>query len=344
VDICPPLLFKGKTDVIDVRIITNTHSKPLDGLTYAKIAMPEKAKNKSYFWNMGAHNYGINLSNLTLMEYASFSASFKEYCEAVLFMLRVKAHFIFEDELLEQYKDDDAVQSHIAVGAQGMDAVRGAMPDRFISAGKRKKDGENEFRPAWFDLWEENYFITPEFPRYDLFFAYQLRQTDLLELDNVLNYFFENSTNNSVKDFTRFLTLTLRKHGKKLLQPEQIETVNEWIEAQEKEANLSGTDHTKNKGKVKRDRDDKLTLLNQEQIVILIYCLRKTNVILTDELLNNKDAGQAFSILTGYSADTIRQNLNKSELAKTATAKNVGVVEMALREVLEYIEKEVKPE
>jgi hypothetical protein len=85
-------------------------------------------------------------------------------------------------------------------------------------------------------------------------------------------------------------------------------------------------------------------LLNQEQTALLIYCLRKTKVILIDEFLNNKEAGVAFSILTGYSADTIRQNLSKTELHKTATAKNVEMVEKALKEVLKYIEKQVKPE
>lgn len=77
---------------------------------------------------------------------------------------------------------------------------------------------------------------------------------------------------------------------------------------------------------------------------MLIYCLRETKVIFADEYLNNKEAGQAFSILTGYSVDTIRQNLNKTELAKAATVKNVEVVEKALKELLRFIDHEIKTE
>ena len=304
----------------------------------------KKAENKSYFWYMEKRSYGINLNHLTAGEYLQFSASFKEYSEAVLFMLKIKDDFLYEDYLIEEYRNEPEVENLIGDGRQAMDAIKNAFPDRFISAGSRRKKEGEEFKPAWFDLWKEDYIITPEHPSYNLFFTYKLRQTDILELDNVLNYFFENNNSDNKEDFIRFLKLTLRKHGKRLLQPEQIETVNEWIAEKEKEATLSGAENTKIKSKIKRERDDKVTLLNQEQTALLIYCLRKTKVILIDEFLNNKEAGVAFSILTGYSADTIRQNLSKTELHNTATAKNVEMVEKALKEVLKYIEKQVKPE
>ena len=38
---------------------------------------------------------------------------------------------------------------------------------------------------------------------------------------------------------------------------------------------------TKTKVKYKRQRDDALTKLNQEQTALLIYCLQKTRIILT---------------------------------------------------------------
>ncbi len=292
---------------------------------------------------MEKRSHGINLNHLTATEYLRFPTSFKEYSEAVLFMFKIKDDFLYEDDLIEEYRNEPEVENLIRDGKQAMDAIRNAFPDRFISAGSRRKKEGEEFKPAWFDLWKEDYIITPEHPLYDLLFVYKLRQTDLLELDNTLNDFFENEKDNKT-DFIRFLKLTLRKHSKKLLQPEQIDTINEWITEQEKEPALSGTIEPKIKGKIKRERDDKVTLLNQEQTALLIYCLRKTKVILIDEFLNNKEAGVAFSILTGYSADTIRQNLSKTELHKTATAKNVEMVEKALKEVLKYIEKQVKPE
>ena len=285
--------------------------------------------------------YGINLNRLTAGAYFQFPDSFKEYREAVLFMLKVKHDFFYEDYLIAAY-NDDAVKSDIRNGMSAMDAIRQSFPDRFISAGRRKKETE-DFRPAWFDLWNEDYVITPEHPSYDLFFVYQLRQTDILELDNLLSDFLENYDGNQT-DFIRFLKLTMRKHSKKLLQTEQIETINEWLVDKEKEIALSGTEEQKGRSKIKRTRDDKVTLLNQEQTALLAYCLRETKIILNDEYLNNKETGHAFSILTGYSADTIRQNLKKTELVNTANIKNIEAVEKALKEIMKYIEKQIKPE
>ncbi|MBI4930509.1 MAG: hypothetical protein HY841_07090 [Bacteroidetes bacterium] len=116
------------------------------------------------------------------------------------------------------------------------------------------------------------------------------------------------------------------------------------LEPEGSKEEISGTEKIKTKGKIKRERDDKATRLNQEQTALLIYCLRKTQVILKDEYLNNKETGQAFSILTGYSADTIRQNLNKSELARIATQKNITALLQTLTDIQKLIDKEIMPE
>jgi len=291
---------------------------------------------------MAERNYSINLNHLTTGEYLGFPNHFKEYGHAVLLMFKIKDDFIFEDRLIATIKDDPEVQHLIAGGMQPMEAIKTSFPDRFICMGTRKKKADDEYATAWFDLWAD-YEITPTDTLYDLFFTYKLRQTDLLELDNLLNYSVQNYSDNNT-GFIRFLRLTLRKHGKKLLQPEQTETINEWIAEQEKETTLYGTADTKTKGKPKRERDDKITCLNQEQTALLIYCLRETKIILKDEFLNNKEAGRAFSMLTGYSADTIRQNLNKSEVARLATIKNIDTVTKALNDLLKFIEDKVKPE
>jgi hypothetical protein len=292
---------------------------------------------------MKGRNYDINLNYLTAGEYFSFRDSFDEYRKAVLYMFNVKGYFIFEDDLIEKFKDDVEVLHLIAGGKQPIEAIKSAFPDKFISVGSRIKKGQEGYTQAWFDLWDEDYIITPGNTLYDLFFTYHLRQADLLELDNLLNYFLDNYSDNRT-DFMRFLQLTLRKHGKKLLQPEQTETINEWMIEQEKAPILYGTSDIKTKGKPKRERDDKITCLNQEQTALLIYCLRETKIIFPNEFLNNKEAGHAFSILTGYSADTIRQNLNKSEVARLATIKNIDAVTKALNDLLKFIENKVKPE
>jgi hypothetical protein len=62
---------------------------------------------------------------------------------------------------------------------------------------------------------------------------------------------------------------------------------------------------------VKREAQDKLTCLSQEQTVLLMYYLQQERVFLKDEYLKDMDAGKAFEILTGYSQHTLRQNLGK---------------------------------
>jgi hypothetical protein len=65
------------------------------------------------------------------------------------------------------------------------------------------------------------------------------------------------------------------------------------------------------KGKIKREANDKRTILSQEQTVLLMFYLQQEKAILKDEYLNDKEAGQAFEMLTGYSQHTLRQNLGK---------------------------------
>jgi hypothetical protein len=276
---------------------------------------------------MEENSYSINIKDLSSFEHICFPDSFEEYSDAVGFFLRRKN-----------------VQKEMERGNQGMGAVAAFFPKRFVRETIHPKIGgeEHEGVWGWLDLWSD-YSITQQEELYDLFFTYKLRQTDLLELDNILNYFFESYKSDNKTDFIRFLKLTLRKHGKRLLQPEQTETINEWMAEQEKGHILSGTPDIKTKGKPKRDRDDKITCLNQ-QTALLIYCLRETKIIFPDEFLNNKEAGHAFSVLTGYSADTIRQNLNKSEVARLATIKNIDAVTKALNDLLKFIENKVKPE
>lgn len=270
--------------------------------------------------------YHINLNHLTAGERFGYPDTFTEYSKVVVSMLNMKNYFLSEDDLIKEHEDDPAVQSHIDNNEKGMAAVSASFPDRFVYAGKRpKKRGLKELTPAFFDLWMD-YNITVDDFHYDLFFTYQLRQTDLLEIDDLLNYFLENHPGDNKTDFIRFLKLTLRKHSKKLLQPEQLETINEWIADKEKEASLSGIPEMKIKGKIKRDREDSVTKLNQEQTALLIHFLQAGKIILKDEYLNNKEAGHAFSILTGYSADSLRQNLSRMELERISTKKNIDMI------------------
>ena len=72
----------------------------------------------------------------------------------------------------------------------------------------------------------------------------------------------------------------------------------------------SKTENGNNKAKIKRNANDKLTSLTQEQTALLLHYLQQERVFLKDEYLDKKDAGTAFEMLTGYSHNTVRQKLS----------------------------------
>ncbi|MGQ0828782.1 MAG: hypothetical protein ACT4ON_10345, partial [Bacteroidota bacterium] len=101
-------------------------------------------------------------------------------------------------------------------------------------------------------------------------------------------------------------------------------------------------EENKRKGKLKRESGDNLTKLNQEQTALLYQYLQTGRFILKDEYLNNKLAGEAFSILTGYSPDALRQNFSKAELERIATKKNLTDLFNAITNLRILIDKDLK--
>ena len=94
------------------------------------------------------------------------------------------------------------------------------------------------------------------------------------------------------------------------------------------------------KGKVKREANDKRTSLSQEQTVLLMFYLQQEKAILKDEYLTDKDAGQAFEILTGYSQHTLRQNLGKYYLVQNR--ENLKELDNLLTRLKIKIDKDLK--
>ena len=190
------------------------------------------------------------------------------------------------------------------------------------------------------------YFIQPTDIKYDTFFAYKTRQLDLLKLDKFLDYHLLNYYGDNLAEFSRFLNLCIRKHDDKLLSPKHIQTINEWVSLKEKQQEkqtqglLDNQSYKTKKGKLKREAQDKLTCLNQEQTVLLMYYLQKEKVLLKDEYLTDMDAGKAFEILTGYSQHTLRQNLGKFHLFHNKA--NLKEIDHLLTRLKIAIDKDLK--
>lgn len=96
------------------------------------------------------------------------------------------------------------------------------------------------------------------------------------------------------------------------------------------------------KGRMQRVAGDNLTRLSQEQTALFIELLRFGRIILNDEHLNAKQAGMAFHILTGYSADSLRIKMNKQELKNLKTQTNLTEIHNTLTRLTLQVESEIK--
>jgi hypothetical protein len=274
----------------------------------------------------------LNLDRITFGEYISFRDSFEEYKANAVILLQLKNLYLSEKEVLEGHKLDSIEQ------------VLERYP-YILNAGSSRKNKKNSFSKRYFDLGTD-YFIQPKDFIYDVFFAYRLRQLDILKIDTFLNYHILNYYDNNLQEFSRFLRICIRKHEAKLLKPETIQTVNEWVTDKEKQEQdfLNGTLEKKSikakKGKVKRAAQDNLTCLSQEQTVLLMHYLQQERVLLKDEYLLKLDAGLAFEILTGYSQHTLRQNLSNPDTYKTK--ENLRLIDHLLTRMKIVIGKDLK--
>lgn len=97
---------------------------------------------------------------------------------------------------------------------------------------KRKLDLNKKYKTYHF--WIEEY-ITPNDLGYDFFFAYKLKQMNLLKIDAFLNYQLEKYFDDDAQEFNRFLTLCYRKFKDVYIDQSKIDTINEWKAIKEEE-------------------------------------------------------------------------------------------------------------
>ncbi len=281
---------------------------------------------------MKTDDYTLILNHITAGEHITNvqdPKKWEEYKKMAFIFLNHKGKHLFEEDILGNYREGMTLEKLFAQES-----------DRFVQGANHKKDGKNQ--KTWYDL-----SAVEEIERrddfFDYFFTCKLRHIGLLEIDSFLAFHLANSFDNNKKDYFRFLNITLRQYQDKILSPNIAETVKEWIKFNEADSDkdLSGKE-TKTKGKIKRGRDDNATKLNQEQTALLISFLRTGKIILKDEYLYNNEAGHAFSILTGFSADSLRQNLSEAALKRISTKKNIAIVSNAIISLQLLIEKELK--
>ncbi|MFZ9846628.1 MAG: hypothetical protein ACO3EE_00575 [Flavobacteriales bacterium] len=262
----------------------------------------------------------LNLNRMTIVERLMFPETFKEYQEKVALLIQSIEMYFSEKEILEHLNVVD------------IDAVLSSQPD-IIKTSRKDKEGKFFYMDIAMD-----YNVTPSNIFHDSFFAYKLRGLDILKIDAFLDYQLAAHYQNDTASFFRFLKLVERKYSS-LISAETVQTINEWIESFSKEIENPLAEKPK-KGKVKREAQDKLTCLNQEQTVLLMYYLQKEKVLLKNEYLTDMDAGKAFKLLTGYSQHTLRQNLSKFHLYQNKA--NLKEIDNLLTRLKIAIDKDLK--
>jgi hypothetical protein len=113
---------------------------------------------------------------------------------------------------------------------------------------------------------------------------------------------------------------------------------DEIVEKNAKE-NLSGASKS-TKGKLKREAQDRKTYLSQEQTVVLMHYLQQERLFLNDEYLKKTEFGIAIEILTGYSQNTLRQDLGKYQ--NYQSKENLRKIDSFLTHVKSAIEAAMK--
>lgn len=245
--------------------------------------------------------FEVDLNFISSSEYRSQPEDVyrMEYEPLVVHMLGNEGIFLFGEDLLNKF--NNKLLSEIL--EENMNYVPG------INQPNPGKQGK--FCHVYLDTWMP-LSMEPRHKLYDPFFAYLLKHTDLLKVDQCLAYQLEKYHHNDYKAFARLLTLMLRKFGDVIIPEKTVLPIREWIVSKEKHQEVEqGSISVKKHGRINRRADDNITSLNREQTILLIQYLKEAGIFLKDEYLTDADAGKAFELLTGFSQNTLRQDLCK---------------------------------
>lgn len=247
-------------------------------------------------------NYELVLNHISMGESRFMDEErYEEYSHMAALWLNHQHKHLFQDEIMERYT------TYKNFGELLKDKKHEYLPGMMVQRGDKREQ-------VYYDICGMD-IVEATDPFFPFFFACKLSHIDILHTDEFLNYHLQNSFENDTLKFFRFLTLVFRS-SEKLLKPSIIETAKEWIAASGTKPEHQELESTRLKGRKFRESGDKKTTLNLAQTALLIKFMQQVGIILPEDELNYKQAGRAFEILTGYSMDTIRQNLGtKGELA-----------------------------
>lgn len=271
----------------------------------------------------------ISLNHLSACEYLMFPQGFGLYKQAVIQYLQLK-HLVYTDQDEKIKSKSDVIPHSPATIPNSPDVIPHCpdvtphYPERFVSIGAGQ----------WLDIWD-NVLISPQDPFFDVFFAYHLRQLDIMKTDQYLKSCIDDGIT------MRFIWLLLLKHAK-LFTPVQVQVISSWIEENKNNQTCHQSDVQHIKGRPKRQQGDRLTALSQEQTALLISYLQKGNVTFKGDYLTNTQAAQAFELLTGYSSEKLRKVLTREELTRISDKRNLTAMHETLTKLAILVNQDIK--
>ena len=280
--------------------------------------------------------FEVDLNYISSSEYMSKASDYDhqlEYVNIVISMLSQEGIFLFEEDIMNRFNN----LSFSEILEQNENFVQGH--------NRRNPAKQGKLCPTYYDTWM-SLLITPEKTSYPFFFAHLLKHTDLLQIDQCLAYQLEKYHSNDFSAFSRLLALMLRKFEGVVIPEKAVATIQEWIDvkaAQQKKGEDESGDSSlsgKKRGRINRRAEDNITTLNREQTILLIQYLKQVGVFLKDEYLTDLDAGKAFELLTGYSQNTLRQDLGK--FYQFENKENLKRLHQTFSQVIHLIEAQQK--
>lgn len=248
-------------------------------------------------------NYELVLNHISAGESMLMDDKrYESYAHTAAHWLNHLGKHLFQDEIMAKYETQKSFPEILKLKKHEF------IPGMIVQRGKKREQ-------VYYDVWAyEIVEATDSFFPY--FFACKLSHIDILELDEFLNYHLENSFDTDTEKYCRLLQLVFRRY-EHLIKPDTITTANEWISKEQKKPGLSGTEVNSDthisirRPRIKREASDNVTSLNLSQSAYLAVLLKQSKVAIKDDtILTQQSAGAAFHILTGYSENTIRQEMN----------------------------------
>lgn len=275
--------------------------------------------------------FEVNLNFISSREYQNQPEEIykMEYEIIVTRLLSNEGLYLFEEDIIERYNN----LSLSEILEQNANYVQ--------SMNRRNPKKQDKLCHTYLDTWM-SLTIEPSNTFYPHFFALLLKHTDLLKLDHCLTYQLEKYHANNFTSFSRLLALLIRKYDGNIISEKKAFTIQEWIATkdQREKSALETIGSGKKPGRINRRAEDNITTLNREQTILLIQYLKETGVFLRDEYLTDADAGKAFELLTGYSQNTLRQDLGK--FYQFQNKENLKKLHQTFSQLIHQIETQMK--